>query len=291
MSDATAGPVASLEPVDPVDPVDPVAPMDPMDPVALVDPTDPTDPTSPVPDQKGAMVKGIFSKIARRYDTFNALSSLGIYKRWLARVASTAACGPSDRVIDVAGGTGDVAFELCRRCPPASIELTDFTPEMLAVARERIEAGEGCGVPVTTNEADAMNLPYADASFEVLTMAYGLRNFSDRLAAMREASRVLVPGGRAVILEFGTPPNPAWRAIYNVYLGHVVPAVGALVCGERDGFKYLSSSIRAFPQQDVIVSELLGSGFATASYRDCTGGIATVYLARKSPLVSVSTSV
>lgn len=241
------------------------------------------EPTALHLDEKGAMVQSIFSKIARRYDTFNALSSLGIYKSWLKRVALTAACTPAERVIDVAGGTGDVAFELCRRCPPASIELTDFTPEMLAVARDRIAAGASRGVPVATAQADAMDLPYADASFDVLTMAYGLRNFSDRRRAMREAVRVLVPGGRAVILEFGTPPNPAWRAVYNVYLGGVVPAVGGVVCGDRSGFKYLASSIREFPQQTVVVDELRQSGFAEVEYHDCTGGIAAVYLARKAP--------
>lgn len=232
-------------------------------------------------DEKGAMVRSIFSKIARRYDTFNALSSLGIYKSWLKRVALTAACKPDERVIDVAGGTGDVAFELCRRCPPASIELTDFTPEMLEVARDRIARGAARGVAVSTAEADAMHLPYADASFDVLTMAYGLRNFSDRQLAMREAARVLAPGGRAVILEFGTPPNPAWRALYNVYLGHVVPFVGGVVCGDRSGFRYLASSIRAFPKQDVVVEELRAAGFAHVGYHDCTGGIAAVYSARK----------
>ncbi len=232
-------------------------------------------------DEKGAMVRSIFSKIARRYDAFNALSSLGIYKSWLKRVALTAACRPYEAVVDVAGGTGDVAFELCRRCPPASIELTDFTPEMLEVARERIGRGAARGVAVRTAEADAMALPYPDASFDVLTMAYGLRNFSDRRRAMSEAARVLRPGGRAVILEFGTPPNPVWRAVYNVYLGHVVPLVGGAVCGDVSGFKYLSSSIREFPQQNTIVEELRRAGFASVEYHDCTGGIAAVYRAVK----------
>ena len=237
-------------------------------------------PAAPL-DEKGAMGRSIFSKIARRYDTFNALSSLGIYRSWLKRVALTAACAPDERVIDVAGGTGDVAFELCRRCPPASIELTDFTPEMLAVADGRIAKGAARGVPVATAEADAMHLPYGDASFDVLTMAYGLRNFSDRKLAMREAARVLRPGGRAVILEFGTPPNPAWRALYNVYLGHVVPLVGGLVCGDRSGFTYLARSIRGFPRQNVVADELRESGFAEVEYHDCTGGIAAVYRAVK----------
>lgn len=234
-------------------------------------------------DQKGEMVQGIFSKIARKYDTFNALSSMGIYKSWLKRVARTAACRPDERVLDVAGGTGDVSFELCRRCPPASVEVSDFTPEMLEVARSRAQQGASCGVPCTFQVADAMNLPYADASFEVLTMAYGLRNFSDRKRAMREAARVLRPGGRAVILEFGTPPNPVWRALYHVYLMHVVPAIGGAVCGDSSGFKYLASSIREFPEQAVVAQELREAGFEDVSFRNCTGGIAAIYEARKAP--------
>ncbi len=234
-------------------------------------------------DQKGEMVQGIFSKIARKYDTFNALSSMGIYKSWLKRVARTAACTPEERVLDVAGGTGDVSFELCRRCPPASVEVSDFTPEMLEVAKARAEQGASCGVPCSFQVADAMNLPYGDAGFDVLTMAYGLRNFSDRKRAMREAARVLRPGGRAVILEFGTPPNPVWRALYHVYLMHVVPAIGGAVCGDSSGFKYLASSIREFPQQAVVAQELREAGFEDVSFRNCTGGIAAIYEAHKAP--------
>ena len=232
-------------------------------------------------DQKGAMVRDIFAKIAKRYDTFNALSSLGIYKIWLARIAEYAACSKTDMVIDVAGGTGDVTFELAKRCPPAHIELTDFTPEMLDVAQERIEQGMGCGVEISTHIADAMDLPYDDESFDILTMAYGLRNFSDRQKAMREAYRVLKDGGRAVILEFGTPPNALWRAVYHVYLGHVVPTIGGLVCKDRAGFVYLASSIRAFPTQEVVAEELRNAGFTQVEYHNCSGGIAAIYVAQK----------
>lgn len=232
-------------------------------------------------DEQGERVRGIFSKIARRYELFNALSSLGIYRHWLNVVARHAACSPTDRVLDVAGGAGDVAFTLARRCPPASIELTDFCREMLDVAQTRIEAGEGRGVPVRTSIADAMDLPYDDASFDVLTVAYGLRNFSDRVRSMREALRVLRPGGTYVALEFSTPGNPAWRALYDFYLGHVIPLVGGALTHDRPGFDYLVSSIREFPPQHVIVGELESVGFADVGYHGCTGGVATVYWATR----------
>ena len=232
-------------------------------------------------DEHGRRVRGIFSEIATRYDLFNALSSFGIYRSWLRRVARTCSCTGSERVLDVAGGTGDVTFELCDACPPASVELTDFTPAMLDVAAERIAAGANMGVPVSRREVDAHNLPYADESFDLVTCAYGIRNFSDRRRAMREAARVLVPGGRYVVLEFGTPPNPVWRALYRVYLQHMIPFIGGLLTGDRAGFEYLRDSIKGFPPQDNIAREIREAGFSQVSYENCTGGIAAVYTAVK----------
>ena len=199
-------------------------------------------------DAHAERVKGIFSEIARRYDLFNALSSFGIYRSWLRRVARTASCTDADRVLDVAGGTGDVAFALCEACPPASIELTDFTPEMLEVAAERITAGANLGVPCGLNVVDAHNLPYGDEEFTVVTCAYGLRNFSDRRRAMREAARVFI---------------------------------GGVVTGDRSGFDYLRDSIKAFPPQDAIAQELHEAGFSQVEYENCTGGIVAVYAAVK----------
>ena len=230
-------------------------------------------------DEKGERVREIFSKIARKYETFNALSSLGIYRTWLRKVALAAACKPTDRVIDVAGGTGDVTFEICRTCPPASVELTDFCKEMLDVADVHIEQGASCGVAVRTSVADAMDLPFDDDQFDVYTVAYGLRNFSDRVRSMREARRVLHAGGTYVALEFSTPENPAWRAVYQLYQGHVLPAIGGALTHDRAGFDYLVSSIREFPPQNVVVGELERSGFGNVEYHPCTGGIATIYRA------------
>ena len=234
-----------------------------------------------VRDAHGTRVRSIFSEIARRYDLFNALSSFGIYRSWLRRVARAAACTGEDRVLDVAGGTGDVAYTLCEQCPPASIELTDFTPEMLDVARERMRAGANMGVPVVFREVDAHTLPYDDGAFTLVTCAYGLRNFTDRGRAMREAVRVLAPGGRYVVLEFGTPPNVVWRALYRIYLNAMIPFIGGVLTADRAGFEYLRDSIRGFPPQDTISEELRDAGFSRVNYRNCTGGIVAVYTAVK----------
>ncbi len=228
-----------------------------------------------------ARVKGIFSGIARRYTLFNALSSFGIYRSWLTRMARIADAGPADVVLDVAGGTGGVAFELCAACPPARIELTDFTPAMLEVARARIEAGAARGVPVVLREADAHSLPFKDGSFTMVTCAYGLRNFSDRRRAMAEAVRVLAPGGRYVALEFATPPNRLWRALYRFYLTHMIPLIGGLVTGDQAGFVYLRDSIIGFPGQGEIVRELEEAGFSEVTYEQRTGGIVAIYRAVK----------
>lgn len=230
-------------------------------------------------DRHGRRVRAIFSEIAGRYDLFNALASFGIYRRWLAAVARACACSPTDRVLDVAGGTGDVAFELCRACPPGSIELTDFTPAMLDVARERQAAGAARGVPVSYATVDAHDLPYEDGAFTLVTCAYGLRNFSRRTRAMAEAHRVLAPGGRYVVLEFATPPNPVWRALYRVYLNVAIPLIGGAVTGDRAGFAYLRDSIKRFPPQERIAQELREAGFAQVTYKNLTGGIVAVYTA------------
>lgn len=249
-------------------------------PAGAASPVGPAAPVSP-PDAHAARVRGIFSGIARRYALFNTLSSFGIYRRWLARVAAVAAATPADRVLDVAGGTGDVAFALCASCPPAAIELTDFTPEMLAVARTRIEAGAARGVSVSLAEADAQSLPYDDASFTLVTCAYGLRNFTDRTRAMREAARVLAPGGRYVVLEFATPPNALWRALYRFYLTRMIPLIGGLVTGDPAGFRYLRDSIVGFPAQERIARELAAAGFSRVSYENRTGGIVAIYRAER----------
>ncbi len=227
-------------------------------------------------------VKDIFSRIAKKYERFNAVSSFGAYKAWLRTMASMAPIGHDDDVLDIAGGTGDVSFTMARLKRPRHVQCTDLVPEMLDVARWHVdEQGKNCGVPMDFEVVDAQDIPYEDASYDAVTMAYGIRNMPNRELALSEMFRVLRPGGSLVCLEFSTPPNALWRALYGFYLKHLIPFWGGLITGDREGFVYLSRSIKAFPDQQAFARMLENAGFVDVTWKNCTGGIAAVHVARK----------
>lgn len=226
-------------------------------------------------------VKDIFSTIARKYERFNAVSSFGAYKLWLAGMAHQAPIGPGDDVLDIAGGTGDVTFTMARQKRPAHIQCTDLVPEMLDVARAHYQQGASAGVPVDFQVVDAQDIPLPSDSYDAITMAYGIRNMPDRPRALSEMLRVLKPGGALVCLEFSTPPNALWRSLYSFYLKHLIPFWGGLITGDRDGFVYLSSSIRAFPNQKGLAKMMEDAGFERVTWKNYTGGIAAVHVAYK----------
>ncbi|WP_454946748.1 ubiquinone/menaquinone biosynthesis methyltransferase [Cryptobacterium curtum] len=226
-------------------------------------------------------VLSIFSEIADQYEQFNHVSSFGQDRKWLERLADLAPINSTSRVLDVAGGTGEVTFTLCRRYHPASILLTDYTPGMLEVAKKRITAGDARSVDVSCQVVDAQDMPFADASFDVVTMAYGIRNMPDRLRALREIHRVLVPGGTAVILEFSQPTRPIERAFYRAYLKWGIPAWGQHFTGKRDDFVYLAQSIKAFPDCETFADMLHGAGFSQVTYERVAFGAAALHTAVK----------
>lgn len=226
-------------------------------------------------------VKDVFSSIAKKYERFNAVSSFGAYKAWLAGMMRQASIGPDDDVLDIAGGTGDVAFTVARAKGPRRIQCTDLVNEMLDVARAHYAAGKGAGVPIDFEVVDAQDIPYADASYDAITMAYGIRNMPERDRALSEMFRVLKPGGQLVCLEFSTPPNPVWRALYNFYLKHLIPFWGGLITGDREGFVYLAKSIKAFPNQQGLAAMMEKAGFENVTWKNYTGGIAAVHVAVK----------
>lgn len=228
-----------------------------------------------------ARVKSIFSSIAKKYERFNAISSFGAYRRWLVGMMRQAPIGPTDDVLDIAGGTGDVSRYVARFKHPAHIQCTDLVPEMLEVARAHLAHGDFGETPIDFDVVDAQDIPYPDASYDVVTMAYGIRNMPDRPRALSEMFRVLKPGGALVCLEFSTPPNPVWRALYHFYLAHLIPFWGGLITGNREGFVYLAQSIRAFPDQQGLAAMMRAVGFTNVTWENYTGGIAAVHVAKK----------
>ncbi|MCC6108559.1 MAG: ubiquinone/menaquinone biosynthesis methyltransferase [Denitrobacterium sp.] len=226
-------------------------------------------------------VLGIFTEIADQYEQFNHASSFGQDRHWLDRVVEIAPVTERSRVLDVAGGTGEVTFALCRAYHPEHIILSDYTPGMLEVAKQRIARGDARGVDVETKVVDGQNMPFADASFDVVTMAYGIRNMPDRMACLREIYRVLEPGGTAIILEFSTPPRPAERAFYNAYLRWGIPAWGEHFTGKRDDFVYLAQSIKAFPGPDQFCDMLRRAGFSDPAFERKSFGAVAIYTASK----------
>lgn len=233
------------------------------------------------PELSTKRVHDIFSSIANKYETFNAVSSMGTYKIWLNKMVSLADVGPASSVIDIAGGTGDVTFAIAKAKRPAVIVCTDLVPEMLDVAKDHYANGAADGVPVHFQTADAQALHYDDDAFDVATMAYGLRNMPERHQALSEIFRVLRPGGQLVCLDFSTPPNPLWNAAYNVYLNKMIPFWGKLITGDASGFVYLSKSIKAFPNQVGVAKLMEDAGFENVEWHNCTGGIACIHVAYK----------
>lgn len=226
-------------------------------------------------------VQDIFSHIARKYHRFNVFSSLGLYKSWLRKTVDLANITPETDLLDLAAGTGDVSYMAAKRTPCKHIQLTDYVPEMLDVARERMAAGENNGVPIDFDVVDAQHIPYDDNRFDAVTMAYGIRNIPDRMKALSEVHRVLKPGGTFACLEFSTPPNALWRALYHVYLKVMIPFWGWLFTRDAPSFVYLADSIKAFPCQEDYAAMLREAGFKDVTWKNYAGGIVAVHTGRK----------
>ncbi|MGV8083249.1 MAG: bifunctional demethylmenaquinone methyltransferase/2-methoxy-6-polyprenyl-1,4-benzoquinol methylase UbiE [Coriobacteriia bacterium] len=225
-------------------------------------------------------VSAIFSRIAGRYDLFNILVSFGIDRLWRRSLVRLARLSPESRVLDLCSGTGDLALALATLGRPSEVVATDFVPEMLAVAKEKAERRD-LPCPVSFSVADAQQIPFADESFDVATVAFGVRNIPDRALNFAEALRVLKPGGRYVVLEFSRPVFGPWRVLYHAYLRVVIPAIGWLLTGDYAGYRYLNDSIRQFPRQEVLAEELRQAGFESVVWKNLTGGIVAIHVAEK----------
>jgi demethylmenaquinone methyltransferase/2-methoxy-6-polyprenyl-1,4-benzoquinol methylase len=227
-------------------------------------------------DQKAGMVHGVFSRVASKYDLMNDLMSMGIHRVWKDAMMDWLAPHAGQRLLDVAGGTGDVAFRFLKRAKRASAVVCDLTEPMLIEGRKRAEA-ERMAADLDWVVGDAMALPFEDRSFDVYTISFGIRNVTRIDDALAEAYRVLRPGGRLMVLEFSQIPNDMLQTAYDLYSFNVIPVMGQIVAGDRDSYQYLVESIRKFPDQERFADKIRAAGFGQVKYRNLSMGIAALH--------------
>jgi demethylmenaquinone methyltransferase/2-methoxy-6-polyprenyl-1,4-benzoquinol methylase len=220
-----------------------------------------------------ARVREMFGSIARRYDLANHVLSCGIDFYWRARAADIVADWEAGRIADLATGTGDLALALQKKLPDADITGVDFLPEMLELARQK-----GLRQLVL---ADVMNLPFADGSFDCVTIAFGLRNLENCSAALGEMCRVLNANGHLLVLEFSLPSMPILRTAYRFYLHRCLPLLGSFLTQRKNAYDYLGDSIEEFPNGNAMCDLMRASGYASPRFELLTGGIVTIYTATK----------
>ncbi len=227
-------------------------------------------------DEKAGLVHGVFSSVASRYDLMNDVMSAGIHRLWKDAMMDWLAPRAGQRLLDVAGGTGDIAFRFLRRAPGASAVVLDLTEPMLDEGRKRAEAQQLTD-RLDWIAGDAMALPFGPAEFDVYTISFGIRNVTRIGDALAEAHRVLKPGGRIMVLEFSQLPNPGMQWAYDRYSYNVIPAMGQAIAGDRDSYQYLVESIRRFPDQDSFAGMITDAGFGQVKYRNLSFGIAALH--------------
>jgi len=228
----------------------------------------------PLEDKK-PLVRAVFDSVAPKYDLMNDLMSLGIHRAWKHVFATALDPRPNRSLLDLAGGTGDISFGWLRRGGGPAI-LSDINASMLAVGRDRA-LDRGFAGDVTLLVADAEKLPLPDRTVDRVSIAFGLRNCTDKDAVLREARRVLRPGGRFLCLEFSHVAVPAVEKLYDAYSFNMLPWLGRMVAGNPDAYRYLAESIRRFPDQKNLVALMNVAGFAQVRFRNLSGGIAAIH--------------
>ena len=227
---------------------------------------------------KAPLVREVFASVAERYDLMNDLMSLGIHRWWKAEMVLWLNPRPGQGLIDVAGGTGDIARRALPRLAGGAAVVCDVNREMLEIGRARaIDDGILAGIDWLTGDAEA--LPFADRSFDLYTVAFGLRNVTRIERALAEARRVLKPGGRFLCLEFTPAVAPLLQPLYDLYSFQLLPVLGQIVTGNRHAYTYLVESIRRFPPQSELSDLLAACGLERPRYRNLTGGIAALHSA------------
>ncbi len=231
-----------------------------------------------IPEQeKAGRVHGVFTSVASRYDVMNDVMSMGVHRAWKDAMMDWLAPRRNSRLLDVAGGTGDIAFRyLGRTHGTGHATVLDMTESMLVAGRQRAEA-EQLSDHLDWVVGDAMALPLPDNSFDYYTISFGIRNVTRIPDALSEAYRVLRPGGRLLVLEFSQLPNPGMQWLYDRYSFNVIPPMGQAIAGDRDSYQYLVESIRRFPAQEPFADMIREAGFGQVRWRNLSMGIAALH--------------
>jgi demethylmenaquinone methyltransferase/2-methoxy-6-polyprenyl-1,4-benzoquinol methylase len=227
--------------------------------------------------EKAARVRSVFASVAGKYDVMNDLMSFGVHRLWKQFTLSLTGLRPGQQALDVAGGTGDLSIGMLRQVGrQGRVFLSDINPAMLDRGRDRLlDAGFVGNVECVV--ADAERLPFDDDAFDCVTIAFGLRNVTDKDAALRSMYRVLKPGGQLLVLEFSRPTLPGLQPLYDAYSFNVLPLLGRLVAGDEASYRYLAESIRMHPDQETLLAMLRGAGFGQARYHNLSGGIVALH--------------
>jgi demethylmenaquinone methyltransferase / 2-methoxy-6-polyprenyl-1,4-benzoquinol methylase len=229
------------------------------------------------PTEKAGRVRAVFDSVASRYDLMNDLMSFGVHRLWKRFLLSQTGLKPGQRALDVAGGTGDISIGMAKQVGATGrVVLTDINAEMLAQGRDRV-LDEGLSGRIDVSLADAERLPFEDASFDCVTIAFGLRNVTDKPAALASMRRVLKPGGQLMILEFSKPVAPGLGVVYDAYSFGVLPTLGQIVARDAASYRYLAESIRMFPDQATLEGLMREAGLDGVRHHNLSGGIVALH--------------
>jgi demethylmenaquinone methyltransferase / 2-methoxy-6-polyprenyl-1,4-benzoquinol methylase len=227
--------------------------------------------------EKAQRVRSVFASVAAKYDVMNDLMSFGVHRLWKQFTLSLSGLKPGQRALDVAGGTGDLALGMLRQVgKEGRIVLSDINPSMLERGRDRL-LDLGWAGNVECLVADAELLPFDDNSFDCVTIGFGLRNVTDKAAALNSMLRVLKPGGQLLILEFSHPVAPGLKPLYDAYSFNVLPLLGRFVAGDEASYRYLAESIRVHPDQETLLEMLRTAGYGQVRYHNLSGGIVALH--------------
>jgi demethylmenaquinone methyltransferase/2-methoxy-6-polyprenyl-1,4-benzoquinol methylase len=227
--------------------------------------------------EKAQRVRSVFTSVAGKYDVMNDLMSFGVHRLWKQFTLSLSGLRPGQRALDVAGGTGDLALGMLRQVgKEGRIVLSDINPRMLERGRDRL-LDLGWAGNVECLVADAERLPFDDNSFDCVTIGFGLRNVTDKAAALHSMLRVLKPGGQVLILEFSHPVAPGLKPLYDAYSFNVLPLLGRFVAGDEASYRYLAESIRVHPDQETLLEMLRTAGYGQVRYHNLSGGIVALH--------------